>query len=75
MPSRKYHMSQMKTLNNKGPKIELCETPNNISLHELYLPLILTLYFLFILILMCFCQYHIHPNWQLKVHEINNQKL
>ena len=33
----------MKILNNKGPKIEPCGTPNNISLQELYLPFIFTL--------------------------------
>ena len=37
----------MKTLNNKGPKIDRCGTANNISLHELYLIFIFTLYFLF----------------------------
>ena len=34
-------------LNNKGPKIEPYGTPNNISLHELYLSFALTLWFLF----------------------------
>ena len=34
-------------LNNRGPKIEPCGTPNNISLHDLYLLFILTLCFLF----------------------------
>ena len=37
----------MKILNNKGPKIEPCGTPDDISLHEPYLPFILTLCFLF----------------------------
>ena len=32
-------------LNNKGPKIEPCGTPNDISLRELYLSFILTLCF------------------------------
>ena len=37
----------MKILDNKGPKIDLCGTPNNISVQELYLPFIFTLVFLF----------------------------
>ena len=41
-------MSHMKVLNNKGPKGELSGTPNNVSLHELYLSFILTLSFLFV---------------------------
>ena len=32
-------------LNNKGPKIEPCGTPSNISPHELYFSFILTLAF------------------------------
>ena len=35
-------MSQLKIVNNKGPKTEPFGTPNNISLHELYLSFILT---------------------------------
>ena len=37
----------MKILDNKGPKTDPCGTPNNISLHELYLSFIFTLSFLF----------------------------
>ena len=37
----------MKILNNKGPKIDSCGTPNNILLQELYVPLIFTVCFLF----------------------------
>ena len=37
----------MKILNDKGPKIDPCGTPNNISTHELYLSFIFTLCFLF----------------------------
>ena len=37
----------MKILNNKGSKIDRCETPNNISLDELHLSFIFTLCFLF----------------------------
>ena len=37
----------MKILNNKGPKIDPCGTPNNISPHELYLSFIFTHCFLF----------------------------
>ena len=33
-------MLHMKILNNKGPKIDPCGTPNNISLQELYLSFI-----------------------------------
>ena len=37
----------MKILNNIGPNIDPCGTPNNISLHELYLSFIFTLFFYF----------------------------
>ena len=40
-------MSHKKMLNNKGPRIEPCGKPNNISFDELYLSFILTLSFLF----------------------------
>ena len=35
----------MKILNNRGPKIDPSGTPNNISLHKLYLSFIYTLFF------------------------------
>ena len=41
-------MSHMTALNNKDLKVELSGTPNNVSLHELYLSFILTLSFLFV---------------------------
>ena len=37
----------MNILNNRGPKIDPSGTPNNISLHKLYLSFIYTLFFLF----------------------------
>ena len=50
----------MKILNKKGPKIDPCGTPNNISLHELYLSFIFTLFFYLrgnhALILKAFCK-------------------
>ena len=41
-------MTHMKTLSNKGPKIEPCEIPNRISLYELYMSPIFTLSFIFV---------------------------
>ena len=60
----------MKMLHNKGPKIKLCGTPNNTSLHELYLLLLFAFYLRgnYLLILRHFLQNHMHTVWQLKVH-------
>ena len=68
----------MKILNNKGPKNDLCETPNNILLQELYLSFIFTLFFYlsgkYVLTLKNFYQNHTHLAQRLKAHEAVKQK-
>ena len=45
--SQESKTSQMKILNNNGPKIDPCGTPNNFSLHEVDLSFIFALCFVF----------------------------